>query len=97
MPVTLDAGALDEPPTDRRDPPCRRYNSSLPEGLGARITARGAARGAATTVLVGNSRSLWDHFLEACERDEGLLASGNPLDRYVETSLVAALAAACPG
>lgn len=73
------------------------YNSSLPEGLGARITARGAARGAATTLLVGNSRSLWDHFLDACKRDEGLLASGNPLDRYVETSLVAALAATCPG
>ena len=72
-----------------------RYNDSIPAELGARIPARGAAGQAALCVLVGNTRSLWEPFLEACA-SEGLLAGDNPLEAYLDGRVGAALAACVP-
>ncbi|PSC71268.1 hypothetical protein C2E20_5393 [Micractinium conductrix] len=71
------------------------YNDSIPAELGARIPARGAAGQAALCVLVGNTRSLWEPFLEACA-SEGLLAGDNPLEAYLDGRVGAALAACVP-
>lgn len=75
---------------------CCRYNNSLPVELGARIPARGSAGQAALAVLVGNSRALWEPFLEAVAADS-LLQHDNPLEVYMERCLTRSLAACAPG
>ena len=57
----------------------------------ARIPPAGAARGAALAVLVLNSRAFWVPFLEACRRDPALLAGADPLNSWVEASVLAGL------
>lgn len=67
-----------------------RYNAALPPAAGgARISPAGAARGTALAVLVLNSRALWGPFLEGCRRDAALLAGADPLNRWVEASVLA--------
>lgn len=38
-------------------------------------------------MLVGNTRKLWELFLEACKCDSALLNCDNPLDSYVERAI----------
>ena len=75
---------------------CYRYNSSLPVELGARIPARGAAGQAALAVLVGNSRALWEPFLQAVAADN-LLQYDNPLEVYLDRQVSASLAVCASG
>lgn len=72
------------------------YNSSLPVELGARIPARGAAGQAALAVLVGNSRALWEPFLQAVAADN-LLQYDNPLEVYLDRQVSASLAVCASG
>lgn len=44
----------------------------------------------ALAIVVGNTRALWDAFTRVLSEDGALANSENPLDTYVETSLVAA-------
>lgn len=73
-----------------------RYNRSIPPELGACIPPRGAAGEDALCLLVGNSRAVWDHFLDACVSQD-LLRLDNPLEAYLETAVCGALAACAPG
>lgn len=43
-------------------------------------------------VVVGNTRALWQPFVAALRADPALLASADPLDRYTERSIAAAVA-----
>ena len=43
--------------------------------------------------LVGNNKSLWPVFLEACRQDAELLQCDDPLDTYTEGAVQAAVAA----
>jgi hypothetical protein len=43
-------------------------------------------------VVIGNSRALWQPFVAALRSDASLLASTDPLDRYTERSIGAAVA-----
>ncbi|KAL4458499.1 hypothetical protein ABPG75_013364 [Micractinium tetrahymenae] len=72
------------------------YNNPTVAALGARIPGRGAAGPSALCILIANSRSLWEPFVEACAV-EGLLAQDNPLDTFLERRLSAALALCTPG
>lgn len=72
------------------------YNASIPEAIGARIKAQGRAGQNAFALLIGNSRTLWEPFVEACAA-EGLLELDNPLDRYLDTRLCGALEACAAG
>lgn len=76
--------------------PPRRYNHSIPPELGACIPARGAAGDAALCVLVGNSRALWEPFLDACATDD-LLESENPLDVYLQRAVCGSLESCVAG
>lgn len=76
--------------------PTHRYNHSIPPELGACIPARGAAGDAALCVLVGNSRALWEPFLDACATDD-LLESENPLDVYLQRAVCGSLESCVPG
>ncbi len=73
-----------------------RYNDSIPAELGACIPARGAAGEGALAVLVGNSRALWEPFLDACATED-LLDSDNPLDLYLQRAVCGSLESAAPG
>lgn len=73
-----------------------RYNDSIPAELGACIPARGAAGEGALAVLVGNSRALWEPFLDACATED-LLSSDNPLDLYLQRALCDGLESSAPG
>ncbi len=44
-------------------------------------------------LVVGNTRALWPRFLETLRADPALRADADPLDRYTERSLAAAVAA----
>ena len=48
----------------------------------------------ALAVVVGNSRALWDPFIDALVDDPSLAAADDPLDAYVERAVHAAVAAA---
>ncbi|KAI7840304.1 hypothetical protein COHA_006086 [Chlorella ohadii] len=72
------------------------YNDSIPAELGACIPARGAAGEGALAVLVGNSRALWEPFLDACATED-LLDSDNPLDLYLQRAVCGSLESAAPG
>lgn len=69
----------------------------MPEELGCRIKAAGAAGGAALAILAGNSRALWPHFVTACARDPSLLGHTNPLYAYIHAAVESALTACCGG
>jgi len=73
-----------------------RYNESIPEELGARIPARGAAEQTALAVLVANSRAVWEPFVEACAA-AGLLQHDHPLETFLEQRVCSALTACVPG
>lgn len=49
-------------------------------------------RPSALAVIVGNTRALWPHLAEALAADPGLAASTDPVDRYCERVLGAAVA-----
>eukprot|EP00884_Botryococcus_braunii_P008437 jgi/Botrbrau1/17595/Bobra.0166s0035.1 len=63
------------------------YNDSLPEDLAVRIPSRGHHGPKTLCVLVGNTRKLWEPFLETCNTDSDLLNSDHPLDTYVERAV----------
>lgn len=47
-------------------------------------------------MLVGNSRALWEPFLDACATED-LLSSDNPLDLYLQRALCNGLESSAPG
>ncbi|GAB4822060.1 hypothetical protein N2152v2_009106 [Parachlorella kessleri] len=68
------------------------YNNALPPALaGARIKPAGNAGSAALVVLVGNSKLVWEPFLEACSRVDSLLDCEHPFNQFVEGALEASL------
>ncbi|MDX2092680.1 MAG: hypothetical protein SFX73_32745 [Kofleriaceae bacterium] len=52
------------------------------------------ATGPRTGVLVGNTRTLWPHFIEATRTDAALAADANKLDRYTVQTIDAAFPSA---
>ena len=45
-------------------------------------------------ILVGNSKLLWQHFLQACLKDAALLKSQDPVEEYIEHAISAIVSAA---
>ena len=43
-------------------------------------------------LLIGNTRALWDPFVAACRADAALASDANPIERYCETHIGAAVA-----
>ena len=43
-------------------------------------------------LLIGNTRALWDPFVAACRADVALASDANPIERYCETRIGAAVA-----
>lgn len=74
-----------------------RYNDALPEGVHAAIPPTGATGGAAFTLLVGNTKHVWEPFLGALRAHPQLLELSHPLDAYMERSVEAVLQDALPG
>jgi hypothetical protein len=66
-----------------------RYNKAAPSE--ARIKPAGSAGPRALVILLGNSKLVWEPFLEACSRDDSLLALENPFDHYVATAVEGSL------
>lgn len=75
----------------------RWYNSCL-EGaaLASSIPVTGRAGDSALTILIGNSRALWQPFLSACSRHADVLEHHDPLETYVERSVLEALNTTLP-
>lgn len=67
------------------------YNSCLPHGTPAQVPASGEAGSQALTLLVGNTKHIWEPFLSACTEHPQLLDLADPLDAYVERSVEAVL------
>lgn len=67
------------------------YNSCLPHGTPAQLPASGEAGSQALTLLVGNTKHIWEPFLSACTEHPQLLDLADPLDAYVERSVEAVL------
>jgi methylmalonic aciduria homocystinuria type C protein len=64
------------------------YNAAAPLGFAMPDYGRRGALG----VIVGNTRALWPRVLEALAADPELAADADPIDRYAEAAMRAALA-----
>lgn len=70
------------------------YNTELQVSGNAEISPRGTAGENALLILVGNSKHLWDNFVQEYQSlsPEGKAKDKNPLNTYVEKSVKASLA-----
>ncbi|KAK9813724.1 hypothetical protein WJX73_005448 [Symbiochloris irregularis] len=69
------------------------YNEAVEDLQDSQIPLNTAPGAQTLAVLVGNSKNMWTHLLEACRESPALLASQDPVDSYCERTIQAATSA----